>query len=209
MKNVFVSSHPLVQHKLTMLRDKTTGAKEFRELIEEISLLLGYEATSELTLKEIEVDTPIATAQSKSVRDSLLALVPVLRAGLQMADGLINVVPAAKVGHIGIYRDSESGKTVEYYCKMPTDICERDVFVLDPLIATGESTSLAVARVKTFNPRSVRLISVVASPEGIERFCSEHPEVEVYLASIDEGLTDGGMINPGVGDAGDRLFGTK
>ncbi len=209
MNNVFVSAHPLVQHKLTMLRDKATGAKEFREIIAEISLLLGYEATSGLTLKEIEVDTPIAPAQSKAVKDSLIALVPVLRAGLQMADGLINVVPAAKVGHIGIYHDRESGKPVEYYCKMPSDICERDVFVLDPLIATGVSTSAAVARVKEFNPRSVRLISIVASAQGIEKLCKDHPEVEVYLAAVDDGVTQDGMINPGVGDAGDRLFGTK
>ncbi len=209
MNNVFISAHPLVQHKLTMLRDKATGAKEFREIIAEISLLLGYEATSGLTLKEIEVDTPIAPAQSKTVKDSLIALVPVLRAGLQMADGLINVVPAAKVGHIGIYHDRESEKPVEYYCKMPSDICERDVFVLDPLIATGVSTSAAVARVKEFNPRSVRLISIVASAQGIEKLCKDHPEVEVYLAAVDDGVTQDGMINPGVGDAGDRLFGTK
>lgn len=209
MNNVFISDHPLVQHKLTMLRDAETGAKEFRELVAEITVLLGYEATKKITLREIEITTPVATARSKSVRGSKLALVPVLRAGLQMVEGLQNLVPAAKIGHIGVYRDEQTGQPVEYYCKMPEDVSQRDVFVLDPLLATGHSTSYAVNRVKQYNPRSIRLICLVASPEGLTLFTKAHPEVEVYLAALDTGLTDTGMIVPGVGDAGDRLYGTK
>lgn len=208
MKNVFISKHPLIQHKLTMLRDKTTGSKQFRELTSEITLLLGYEATASLKLREVEVTTPIGTAQSKMMKDSKIALVPVLRAGLQMADGLMNVLPAAKIGHIGLYRDRDRGQTVEYYCKMPEDICERDVIVLDPLIATGNSISKAVERVIEHNPRSVRIITLVASREGIEKFHKLHPEIEVYIASIDDSLDADGMINPGVGDVADRIFGT-
>ena len=209
MNNVFISDHPLVQHKLTMLRDAETGAKAFRELVAEITVLLGYEATKKITLREIEITTPVATARSKSVRGSKLALVPVLRAGLQMVEGLQNLVPAAKIGHIGVYRDEQTSQPVEYYCKMPEDISQRDIFVLDPLLATGHSTSYAVNRVKQYNPRSIRLICLVASPEGLTLFTKAHPEVEVYLAALDTGLTDTGMIVPGVGDAGDRLYGTK
>ncbi|MBQ2675877.1 MAG: uracil phosphoribosyltransferase [Clostridia bacterium] len=209
MNNIHITEHPLVQHKLTVMRDKDTGAKEFRELVCEITTMLGYEATKDITLTEIEVQTPVATARSKVVKGAKLALVPVLRAGLQMVDGFLNLVPAAKVGHLGIYRDSESGENVEYYCKMPVDVSERDVFVLDPLIATGHSVVAAVDKVKSFNPRSIKLLSIVASPEGLDVFRKAHPEVEVYLASLDEGLTENGFIIPGVGDAGNRLYGTK
>lgn len=208
MKNIFVSSHPLTQHKLTMLRDKNTGAKEFRELVSEMSLLLGYEATRDLPLREVDVTTPVGVARSKVMKDAKIALVPVLRAGLQMVDGLINVMPNARIGHLGIYRDRETGESVEYYCKMPEDICERDVFILDPLIATGESTCMALDRVKQFNPRSVRLISIIASAKGVELVSKMHPEIEVYLADIDDELSKDGVIIPGVGDAGNRLFGT-
>lgn len=209
MDNVFYFDHPLIQHKLTILRDKSTGSKQFRELVNEIAMLMCYEATRDLPLKEVDVETPVAVARTKVLAGRKLAFVPILRAGIGMVDGALNLVPAAKVGHIGLYRDPETLEPVEYYCKMPADMSERDVFVLDPMLATGGSASAAISMIKKYNPKSIRFMCILAVPEGIKTLTEAHPEIPVYCAAVDDHLNDHGYIVPGLGDAGDRIFGTK
>jgi uracil phosphoribosyltransferase len=208
-KNVTVMEHPLIQHKLTLLRDKNTGVKEFRELVEELSLLMGYEVTRNLTVEETEIETPICRTNSKVIAGKKLGIVPILRAGLGMVDGMLKLIPAAKVGHVGLYRDPETLMPVEYYCKLPSDVAERDLIVLDPMLATGGSASAAISFLKDKGAKSIKLVNLIAAPEGIKAVVEAHPDVEIYVAAVDERLNDHGYIVPGLGDAGDRLFGTK
>ena len=205
----FIADHPLIQHKVTLLRDKNTGSKEFRELIQEITQLMCYEATRDLPLCEVEVETPITITKSKVIAGRKLAFVPILRAGIGMVEGALELVPAARVGHIGLYRDPETLKPVEYYCKLPGDISEREVIVLDPMLATGGSAVDAIAQIKKRGPKNIKFMCIIAAPEGLEALQAAHPDVQVYCASLDEHLNDHGYIVPGLGDAGDRLFGTK
>lgn len=207
--NVFVMDHPLIQHKLSILRDEKTDSKQFRELISEIAMLMAYESTRDLPLKEVETKTPIAVTKTKVLDGKKMAIVPILRAGLGMVDGLLNLVPAARVGHIGMYRDPITHKPVDYYCKLPKDLGERDVFVLDPMLATGGSAIDAVTRIKEFNPKRIKFMCIIAAPEGLEAFTKVHPDVPVYCAGLDERLNENCYIVPGLGDAGDRIFGTK
>ncbi len=207
--NVFVMDHPLIQHKLSILRDKRTGTKQFRELINEIAMLMCYESTRDLPLKEVKTETPLMTATTKKLSGRKMAFVPILRAGLGMVDGLLTLIPAAKVGHIGMYRDPETHKPIDYYCKLPADLNERDVFVLDPMLATGGSAIDAVSRIKEFNPKRIKFLCIIAAPEGLEAFTNAHPDVPVYCAGLDDCLNDHCYILPGLGDAGDRIFGTK
>ncbi|GIM45713.1 uracil phosphoribosyltransferase [Collibacillus ludicampi] len=209
MSKVYVFDHPLIQHKLTYIRDEKTGTKEFRELVEEVAMLMAYEVTRDLPLEEVSVKTPVATATSKVIAGKKLGIVPILRAGLGMVDGILKLIPAAKVGHIGLYRDPETLKPVEYYCKLPSDVEERDLIVTDPMLATGGSAAAAISFLKERGARSIKLMCLIASPEGIETVQKEHEDVDIYVAAIDERLNDHGYIVPGLGDAGDRLFGTK
>lgn len=209
MNNVFVFDHPLIQHKVSLLRDKNTSGKEFRELVSEISMLMGYEVTRDIPLKEVEIETPIGLAKTKVISGKKLAFIPILRAGLGMVDGLLQLVPMARVGHIGLYRDHETLEPVEYYCKLPEDISERDVVVLDPMLATGGSACDAVKFMKNYGAKSIKFVCLIASKQGVERLNREHPDVSIYCAAVDECLNDIGYIVPGLGDAGDRLFGTK
>lgn len=209
MNNVFIFDHPLIQHKVSLLRDKNTSAKEFRELASEISMLMGYEVTRDIPLKEVEIETPIGLARTKVISGKKLAFVPILRAGLGMVDGLLQLVPMARVGHIGLYRDHDTLEPVEYYCKLPDDVNERDVVVLDPMLATGGSGCDAVKFMKKHGCKSIKFVCLIASRQGIERLNREHPDVAIYCAAVDEKLNDHGYIVPGLGDAGDRLFGTK
>jgi len=206
-----IVEHPLLQHKLSILRNKQTGTKEFRDLVGEIATLLCYEATRDLPLEEVEIETPITMAKTKVLAGRKLALVPILRAGMGMLDGMLTLLPAAKVGFIGLYRDEETLQPVEYFCKLPQDIAERDVLVLDPMLATGNS---AVAAVNTLlkrgvKPKDITFVALVSAPEGVETFQKAHPEIELYVASLDEKLDKNAYILPGLGDAGDRIFGTK
>ncbi len=205
----FIADHPLIQHKVTLLRDKHTGSKQFRELIQEITELLVYEATRDLPMCEVAVETPITTTQTKVLAGRKLAFVPILRAGLGMVDGALELVPAARVGHIGLYRDPNTLQPVEYYCKLPGDIQERDVIVLDPMLATGGSAVDAISQIKQRTPRNIKFMCIIAAPEGLEALTKAHPDVQVYCAALDERLNDHGYIVPGLGDAGDRIFGTK
>ena len=205
----FIADHPLIQHKVTLLRDKNTGSKEFRELIQEITELLCYEATRDLPTCGVELETPIAITHSRVIAGRKLAFVPILRAGIGMVDGAIELVPAAKVGHIGLFRDPETLKPVEYYCKMPGDIHERDVIVLDPMLATGGSAIDAISQIREFHPKSIKFMCIIAAPEGLNALQQAHPDVQIYCASLDERLNEHGYIVPGLGDAGDRIFGTK
>ena len=209
MANVTIFDHPLIQHKLSILRDVRTSSKDFRELVSEISALMCYEAMRDLPLEEVEIETPICKTKVKHISGKKLAIVPILRAGLGMVDGVSALVPSARIGHIGLYRDEETLQPVEYYCKLPKDIGERDVFVLDPMLATGGSAIDAVSQIKLRNPRSIRFMGIIAAPEGIEKFTKAHPDVPVYCAALDEKLNEKGYIVPGLGDAGDRIFGTK
>lgn len=209
MDNVFIFDHPLIQHKVSLLRDKNTSSKEFRELVSEISVLMGYEVTRDIPLMEAEVETPVAAAKTKVISGKKLAVVPILRAGLGMADGFLQLVPMARVGHIGIYRDHETLEPIEYYCKLPSDIDERDVVLVDPMLATGGSASGAVKFIKKRNVKNIKFMCLIASKEGIRRLHEEHPDVSIYCAAVDEKLNEHGYIIPGLGDAGDRLFGTK
>ncbi len=209
MNNVFIFDHPLIQHKVSLLRDKNTSAKEFRELASEISMLMGYEVTRDIPLKEVEIETPIGLAKTKVISGKKLAFVPILRAGLGMVDGLLQLVPMARVGHIGLYRDHDTLEPVEYYCKLPDDVNERDVVVLDPMLATGGSGCDAVKFMKKYGCKSIKFVCLIASRQGIERLNREHPDVAIYCAAVDEKLNEHGYIVPGLGDAGDRLFGTK
>ncbi len=206
---IFIMEHPLIQHKLTFLRDKNTGTKHFRELVNEIATLLCYEATRDMPLEEIEIETPMTKTKTKVIAGRKAAIVPILRAGLGMVDGMLNLVPSAKVGHIGLYRDHDTLKPVEYYSKLPSDIEERDVFILDPMLATGGSAIDAIEMVKKHNPKSIKFLCIIAAPEGIEALSNAHPDIAIYCASRDEMLNDIGYIMPGLGDAGDRIFGTK
>ncbi len=209
MEKVFVFDHPLIQHKISLLRDKNTSTKEFRELVSEISMLMGYEVTRDMPLKEVEIETPVAVAKTKVISGKKLGIVPILRAGLGMVDGMLNLVPMAKVGHIGLYRDPETLEPVEYYCKLPMDAEEREIVVLDPMLATGGSASAAIQFIKDRGVKSIKLMCLIAAKAGIARINKDHPDVGIYCASVDEKLNDHGYIVPGLGDAGDRLFGTK
>ena len=207
--SVSYMTHPLIKHKITLLRKETTGTNEFRQIVEEIAMLMGYEALSDLPTADIKVYTPIEETIQPVINGKKLAVVPILRAGLGMCDGMLTMVPAAKVGHIGMYRDPETHQPVDYYCKLPADIPERDVFVLDPMLATGGSAIDAVSRIKEFNPKRIKFMCIIAAPEGVKKLTEAHPDVEIYCASLDSHLNEHGYIVPGLGDAGDRIFGTK
>ena len=207
-KKIFVMDHPLIQHKLTFLRDKNTGSKEFRALVGEIAMLMCYEATRDLPLQDVQIETPMGAATTKVMAGRKLAFVPILRAGLGMVDGVLALVPAAKVGHIGLYRDHETLKPVEYYNKLPQDISEREVIVLDPMLATGGSAIDAISIIKRSKPKSIKFMCIIAAPEGINALTEAHPDVQVYCAAVDQKLNEIGYIVPGLGDAGDRIFGT-
>lgn len=209
MKNVTVIDHPLVQHKLTLLRTKETGVAKFRALLKEMSLLLGYEITRDLPLTEIPIETPLRAATGKVLEGKKIVLVPILRAGLGILDGLVELLPSARIGHIGLYRDPNTLDTVEYYLKLPEDVSDRHMIVVDPMLATGNSAVAAIHRLKEANPKSIKFICIVSCPEGIKNFQTDHPDVPIFTAAIDEGLNDKAYIVPGLGDAGDRLFGTK
>ena len=209
MSKLCVYDHPLILHKLSIMRDKSTSVKEFRELVSEISMLMCYEATRDLPLEDVEVETPVATAHCKRIAGKKLAIVPILRAGLGMVDGMVSMVPNAKVGHIGLFRDPETLEPVKYYFKMPPDISEREVIVVDPMLATGGSASAAITFLKEAGAQNIRLMNLIAAPEGVDRIHRDHPEVDIYVAALDERLNDHGYIVPGLGDAGDRIFGTK
>ena len=209
MGKVTITNHPLIQHKLTLLRDKNTGSKEFRALVSEIATLMCYEATRDLPLEEVEIETPIAIAKAKVISGKILAVVPILRAGTGMLDGVLALVPSAKVGHIGMYRDPVTVKPVPYYCKLPSDISEREVIVLDPMLATGGSAIDAIDQIKTFHPKSIKFMGIIAAPEGLEALTTAHPDVDIFCAALDERLNEHSYIIPGLGDAGDRIFGTK
>lgn len=206
---IFVMDHPLIQHKLTFLRDKNTGSKEFRELVSEISMLMCYEATRDLPLTEVEIETPVAIAKTNVISGRKLAFVPILRAGIGMVDGVTKLVPAARIGHIGLYRDPQTLEPVEYYSKLPSDIDEREVIVLDPMLATGGSAIDAIKIIKRSNPRNIKFMCIIAAPEGMNELTKAHPDVQVYCAALDKCLNEHGYIIPGLGDAGDRIFGTK
>ncbi|NMB38569.1 MAG: uracil phosphoribosyltransferase [Firmicutes bacterium] len=209
MSRVHVINHPLVQHKLTIIRNKSTGPKEFRELVKEVSLLMAYEVTRDLPLEESEVETPICKTKGLTIAGKKIGVIPILRAGLGMVEGILELIPTAKVGHIGLYRDPDSLEPVEYYCKLPDDSHERDFIIIDPMLATGGSAAAAVKYVKNIGCSGIKLMCLLAAPEGVARMEKSHPDVDVYVAAIDEKLNSHGYIIPGLGDAGDRLFGTK
>ena len=209
MSQILITDHPLIQHKLSILRDVNTGSKEFRALISEIATLICYEATRDLPLEEVDVETPICVTKTKALAGKKLAVVPILRAGLGMVDGMLALVPSARVGHIGLYRDPDTLMPVEYYCKLPADIEEREVFVVDPMLATGGSAIDAITQIKKRGPKHIKFLGIIAAPEGLDALKNAHPDVDIYLASLDEKLNDHGYIVPGLGDAGDRIFGTK
>ena len=207
--NVMIMDHPLIQHKISMMRAATTGVKEFRELTSEVALLMGYEVTRSLPLKQVEIETPVGVAKTNVISGKKLAIIPILRAGLGMVDGMLSLVPTAKVGHVGLYRDPETLKPVEYYCKLPVDIQEREIIVLDPMLATGGSGSAAIQFLKDKGCKHIKFMCILASRQGLERLTGDHPDVPLYCGTVDEKLNDHGYIVPGLGDAGDRLFGTK
>ena len=209
MSKVCVFDHPLIQHKLSILRDKSTSVKEFRELVSEIAMLMCFEATRDLPLKEIDVETPVAVAKCRRIAGKKLAIVPILRAGLGMVDGMVSLMPNVKVGHIGLFRDPETLEPVKYYYKMPPDIQERDVIVVDPMLATGGSASAAISFLKDTGVKHIKLMSVIGAPEGVEKMQQDHPDVDIFVAALDDHLNEHGYIVPGLGDAGDRIFGTK
>lgn len=209
MGKLHVFDHPLIQHKLSYIRDKNTGTKEFREMVDEIAMLMAYEITRDMPLEEVEIETPVAKCKAKMLSGKKLGLVPILRAGLGMVDGMLKLIPAARVGHVGLYRDPQTLEPVEYYVKLPSDIAERDLIVIDPMLATGGSASMAITALKNRGATHIKLMCLVAVPEGIERIQKDHPDVDIYAAAVDEKLNDHGYIVPGLGDAGDRLFGTK
>ncbi len=205
----FIMDHPLIKHKLTLIRDKNTGSKEFRELITEVATLMCYEATRDLPLEEIEIETPICKTKSQVISGRKLAVVPILRAGMGMVDGMMTLVPAAKIGHIGLYRDPKTHTPVEYYCKLPADISQREVIVVDPMLATGGSAVDAIRMIKEKGAKNIKFMCIIAAPEGLEALTKAHPDVQIYCASLDEKLNDDKYIIPGLGDAGDRIYGTK
>lgn len=209
MSKVHVLNHPLIQHKLTFIRDVSTGTKEFRELVEEVSMLMAFEITRDLQLQEVTVETPVGPAKGHTLAGKKLGIVPILRAGLGMSDGILSLIPAAKVGHVGLYRDPQTLKPIEYYVKLPSDVAEREFIVIDPMLATGGSAVEALNSLKKRGAKNMKLMCLVAAPEGVEVVQEAHPEVEIYLGALDEKLNEKGYIVPGLGDAGDRLFGTK
>lgn len=209
MKFVHEMNHPLIKHKLAIIRDKSTGAKEFRELVKEVAMLMAYEVTRDLPLEDIEIETPVCKTMAKAIQGRKQGIIPILRAGLGMVDGFLNLLPAAKVGHIGLYRDPETLEPVEYYCKLPTDLAERDLFLVDPMLATGGSANAAITFLKDKGAKSIKLVCLIGCPEGIAAVREHHPDIHIFLASIDERLNEHAYIVPGLGDAGDRLFGTK
>ena len=208
-KQPMIVSHPLIQHKVSLLRNKSTGTKEFKELVSELAILLCYEATRDLPTEEVEIETPIAVAHTQVLAGRKLALVPILRAGLGMVDGMLSLLPAAKIGHIGLYRNEETLEPVEYYCKLPSDIQEREVIVLDPMLATGGSARDAITQIKKRGAQNIKFIGIIAAPEGLKALHEAHPDVDIYVAALDDHLNEKGYIVPGLGDAGDRIFGTK
>ena len=209
MKKPIILEHPLIQHKLSIIRDKTKGFKECRKVVSEHAMLKCYEATRDMPLKEVQIETPVAIAKTKVISGKKLAVVPILRAGLGMVDGIIQLMPTVKIGHIGLYRDPVTLDPVQYYCKMPPDIPERDVLILDPALATGGSACAAIEIIKNYSKRAIKLMCILASPQGIEKVASRYPEVEIICAAVDEGLNDNAFIVPGFGDVGDRIFGTR
>jgi len=206
---VNLTNHPLIHHKVSLMRNVVTSSKEFRELVNEVSMLMCYEVTRDLPLMEVEIDTPMGKTKTKVISGKKLAVVPILRAGLGMVDGIVNLIPSIKVGHIGLYRDPESLNPVEYYCKLPSDIAQRDVLLLDPMVATGGTSSAAIQFLKNYGVKNIKLMSIIAVPDSIKKINEEHPDVEIYAAAIDEKLDENGYILPGLGDMGDRIFGTK
>ena len=209
MSKVCVFDHPLIQHKLSILRDEKTSVKEFREIVSEIAMLMCYESTRDLPLEEVDVQTPVAVAKCRRIAGKKLAIVPILRAGLGMVDGMVSMMPNVKVGHIGLFRDPETLEPVKYYFKMPADISERDVIIVDPMLATGGSASAAIGFLKEAGAQHIKLMSIIGAPEGVERMQKDHPDVDINVAALDDHLNDHGYIVPGLGDAGDRIFGTK
>lgn len=209
MSNVIVFDHPLIQHKMSILRDKNTSSNQFRELVKEISALMSYEITRDYELEDYEVETPICKTIGKTISGKKVAIIPILRAGLGMVDGFLAMIPSARVGHIGMYRDPESLEPVEYYCKLPKDIAERNIIVVDPMLATGGSATDAISQLKDHGCTNIKLAVLIAAPEGVNMVEENHPDVDIYIASLDEGLNENSYIVPGLGDAGDRLFGTK
>ena len=209
MSKVHVFDHPLIQHKLSYIRDARTGTKEFRELVDEVGMLMAYEVTRDLELQDVEIQTPVTKMTAKRLAGKNLAIVPILRAGLGMTDGVLSLVPAARVGHIGLYRDPETLEAVEYFAKIPQDIDERQIIVVDPMLATGASAIEAISSLKKRGAKSIRFMCLIAAPEGVEKMQEAHPDVDIYIAALDEKLNDKAYITPGLGDAGDRLFGTK
>ena len=209
MAKTVIMEHPLIQHKIGIIRRQETGSKDFRQMIGEIAMLMCYEATRNLKLVDVEIETPICRTTAKELEGKKLAIVPILRAGLGMVDGMLTMIPAAKVGHIGLYRNEETLEPVEYYCKLPKDCAERAVFVVDPMLATGGSASAAIAMLKKKGVKNIRFMCIIAAPEGVKRMQEAHPDVDVYIGALDEHLNDHGYIVPGLGDAGDRIFGTK
>ena len=209
MNNVIEMTHPLIKHKISILRDKNTGTNEFRKLIEEIGILMGYEALRDLPLEDVEIETPIETCKTPMISGKKLAIVPILRAGLGMVNGILALVPSAKVGHIGLYRDEETHEPHEYYCKLPSDCDEREVFVVDPMLATGGSCIAALQMLKDKGVKHLRFMCIIAAPEGVKHLREAHPDVDVYIGALDDHLNEHGYIVPGLGDAGDRIFGTK
>lgn len=209
MSKVTVFNHPLIQHKLSIMREKDTSSKVFRELVSEVAMLMCYEVTRDLPLEEITIETPVAPAKCKRISGKKLAVVPILRAGLGMVDGMLTMIPSAKVGHIGLYRDPETLLPVKYYCKMPKDIAERDVIIVDPMLATGGSATAAIDFMKEYGCAHIKLMCIIGAPEGVKKVQEDHPDVDIYIAALDERLNDHCYIVPGLGDAGDRIFGTK
>ncbi len=209
MSKVTIMDHPLIQHKIGIIRRTETGAKDFRQLVSEIAMLMCYEATRDLKLRDVEIDTPMGHTTAQELAGKKLAVVPILRAGLGMVDGMLTMIPAAKVGHVGLYRNEETLEPVEYYCKLPADCAERDIFVVDPMLATGGSASAAITLLKQRGVKKIRFMCIVAVPTGLERLQKDHPDVDIYIGAMDSHLNDIGYIVPGLGDAGDRIFGTK
>ncbi len=209
MSNVFVMNHPLIQHKLTLMRDKNTGSKDFRELLKEVATLMAFEVTRNLPLEEVEIETPLCKTKASVLSGEKIGIVPILRAGLGMVEGILDLIPTARVGHIGLYRDPETLMPVEYYCKLPPDVEDRELIVVDPMLATGGSSNAAIQFMKDRGAKNIRLMCLIAAPEGIEAVKKEHPDVDIYIAAVDSHLNEHAYIVPGLGDAGDRLFGTK
>lgn len=209
MANIVIMEHPLIKHKIGIARKIETGSKDFRQLISEVAMLMCYEATRNLQLKDVDIETPICKTTVQELKGKKLAVVPILRAGLGMVDGMLSLIPAAKVGHIGLYRDETTHEPIEYYCKMPEDISEREVFVVDPMLATGGSASAAITMIKNRGAKNLHFMCIIAAPEGLERLRKDHPDVDIYIGALDERLNENKYIVPGLGDAGDRIFGTK